>query len=115
MMMGEGGEGVECIPLAADKAYDTKDFVSEMRGMNVTPHVSQNTKRPGGSAIDGRTTRHDGYQVSQRKRKRIEDEFGWVNTIGTLQKTQHRGLTTVSWVVTFTATAYNLVRLRNLI
>jgi hypothetical protein len=69
---------VERITLAADKGYDTKDFVKEMRGMNVTPHVSQNTKRPGGSAIDGRTTRHDGYEVSQRKRKRIEEVFGWV-------------------------------------
>src|SRR5258708_35739180 len=114
MMMGEGGEGVECIPLAADKAYDTKDFVSEMRGMNVTPHVSQNTKRPGGSAIDGRTTRHDGYQGSQRKRKRIEEVFGWVKTVGTLRKTRHRGLETVAWEFTLTATAYNLVRMRNL-
>ena len=64
--------------------------------MNVTPHVSQNTKRPGGSAIDGRTTRHEGYQVSQRKRKRIEEVFGWVKTVGTLRKTRHRGLETVS-------------------
>jgi len=79
-------EGVERITLAADKGYDTKDFVKEMRGMNVTPHVSQNTKRQGGSAIDGRTTRHDGYQVSQRKRKRIEEVFGWVKTVGTLRR-----------------------------
>jgi len=83
MMMAERVDGIERITLAADKAYDTKDFVSEMRGMNVTPHVSQNTKRPGGSAIDGRTTRHEGYQVSQRKRKRIEEVFGWI-TVGTL-------------------------------
>ena len=73
MLMAERVDGMERITLAADKGYDTNDFVSEMRGMNVTPHVSQNTKRPGGSAIDGRTTRHEGYQVSQRKRKRIED------------------------------------------
>ena len=59
--------------------------------MNVTPHVSQNTKRPGGSAIDGRTTRHEGYQVSQRKRKRIEEVFGWIKTVGALRKTRHRG------------------------
>ena len=83
--------------------------------MNVTPHVSQNTKRQGGSAIDGRTTRHDGYQVSQRKRKRIEEVFGWVKTVGTLRKTRHRGLEAVAWVFTFTATAYNLVRMRNLL
>jgi transposase len=114
MMMAERVEGVERITLAADKGYDTKDFVSEMRGMNVTPHVSQNTKRPGGSAIDGRTTRHESYQVSQRKRKRIEEVFGWIKTVGTLRKTRHRGLETVRWVFTFTAAAYNLVRMRNL-
>ena len=114
MMMAERVEGGERITLAADKGYDTKDFVSEMRGMNVTPHVSQNTKRAGGSAIDGRTTRHEGYQVSQRKRKRIEEVFGWLKTVGTLRKTRHRGLETVRWVFTFTATAYNLVRMRNL-
>jgi transposase len=114
-LMAERVDGTERITVAADKAYDTKDFVSEMRGMNVTPHVSQNIKRPGGSAIDGRTTRHEGYQVSQRKRKRIEEVFGWIKTVGTLRKTRHRGLETVRWVFTFTATAYNLVRMRNLI
>ena len=114
MLMAERVEGTERITMAADKAYDTKDFVSEMRGMNVTPHVSQNTKRAGGSTIDGRTTRHEGYQVSQRKRKRIEEVFGWIKTVGTLRKTRHRGLETVRWVFTFTATAYNLVRMRNL-
>src|SRR6516164_9819457 len=114
MMMAERLDGIERVTLAADKAYDTKDFVKEMRGMNVTPHVSQNDKRPGGSAIDGRTTRHEGYQVSQRKRKRIEEVFGWIKTVGTLRKTRHRGLETVEWIFTFTATAYNLVRMRNL-
>jgi transposase len=115
MIMAERVEGVGRVTLAADKGYDTQDFVKEMRGMNVTPHVSQNAKRPGGSAIDGRTTRHEGYQVSQRKRKRIEEVFGWVKTVGMLRKTRHRGLETVAWVFTFTATAYNLVRMRNLI
>jgi transposase len=114
MLMAERLEGAERATLAADKAYDTKDFVSEMRAMNVTPHVSQNTKRPGGSAINGRTTRQEGYDVSQRKRKRIEKVFGWVKTVGTLRKTRHRGLETVRWVFTFPATAYNLVRMRNL-
>jgi len=114
MLMAERVEGRERITVGADKGYDTKDFVSEMRGMNVTPHVTQNTKRPGGSAIDGRTTRHEGYQVSQRKRKRIEEVFGWMKTVGTLRKTRHRGLETVRWVLTFTAAAYNLVRMRNL-
>jgi hypothetical protein len=81
---------------------------------SLSPAFSQNTKRPGGSAIDGRTTRHEGYQVSQRKRKRIEEVFGWIKTVGTLRKTRHHGLETVRWVFTFTATAYNLVRMRNL-
>ena len=114
MLMAERVDGIGRITLAADKGYDTKDFVTEMRGMNVTPHVSQNTRRAGGSAIDGRTTRHEGYRVSQRKRKRIEEVFGWMKTVGTLRKTRHRGLETVKWVFTFTATAYNLVRMRNL-
>ena len=114
MMMAERVEGTERITLAGDKGYDTKDFVKEMRGINVTPHVSQNDKRPGGSAIDGRTTRHAGYQVSQRKRKRIEEVFGWIKTVGMLRKTRHRGLETVAWLFTFTAAAYNLVRMRNL-
>lgn len=114
MLMVERVDGNKRITVAADKAYDTRDFVSEMRGMNVTPHVSQNIKRSGGSAIDGRTTRHAGYQVSQRKRKRIEEVFGWIKTVGTLRKTRHRGLETVRWIFTFTATAYNLVRMRNL-
>ncbi len=115
MIMTERVEGMDRITLGADKGYDTREFVKEMRGMNVTPHVSQNTKRQGGSAIDGRTTRHEGYQVSQRKRKRIEEVFGWAKTVGMLRKTRHRGLETVAWVFTFTATAYNLVRMRNLI
>jgi IS5 family transposase len=115
MLMAERVEGTERITLGADKAYDTKEFVSEMRGMNVTPHVSLNIKRSGGSAIDGRTTRHAGYQVSQRKRKRIEEVFAWIKTVGTLRKTRHRGLATIRWIFTFTATAYNLVRMRNLI
>jgi IS5 family transposase len=100
--------------VGADKGYDTNDFVKEMRSMNATPHVAQNIKRPGGSAIDGRTTRHEGYKVSQRKRKRIEEVFGWMKTVGVLRKTRHRGLETVRWIFTFTAAAYNVVRMRNL-
>jgi transposase len=101
--------------LAADKAYDTRDMVAELRGMNVTPHVAQNTKRSGGSAIDERTTRHPGYKISQQKRKRIEEVFGWMKTVGMLRKTRHRGLFRVRWVFTFTAAAYNLVRMGNLL
>lgn len=115
MLMAERIEGADRVTIAADKAYDTKDFVAEMRNLNVTPHVSQNEKRPGGSAIDGRTTRHAGYQVSQRKRKRIEEVFGWMKTVGMLRKTRHRGIFKVGWVFTFTAAAYNLVRMRNLL
>ena len=86
-----------------------------VRALNVTPRVSLNDKRPGGSASDGRTTRHTGYQVSQRKRKRIEEVFGWMKTVGMLRKTRHRGVFKVGWVFTFTAAAYNLVRMRNLL
>jgi hypothetical protein len=73
--------------------------------MNVTPHVTQNLKRTGGSAIDARTTRHDGYEISQRKRKRIEEVFGWMKTVGELRKTRHRGLERVGWIFKFTAAA----------
>ena len=114
MLMVERVEGTERITVGADKGYDTKDFVKEMRSMNATPHVAQNIQRPGGSAIDGRTTRHEGYKVSQRKRKRIEEVFGWMKTVGVLRKTRHRGLETVRWIFTFTAAAYNVVRMRNL-
>lgn len=115
MLMTERLGGDERVTLAADKGYDTKDFVAEMRRMKVTPHVSQNDRRRGGSAIDGRTTRHPGYQISQRKRKRIEEVFGWLKTVGALRKTRHRGLFKVGWIFTFAAAAYNLVRMRNLL
>jgi hypothetical protein len=115
MVMAERIAGTERVTVAADKAYDTRDFVAVMRQLNVTPHVTQNEKRPGGSAIDARTTRHAGYQVSQRKRKRIEEVFGWMKTVGMLRKTRHRGVFKVGWVFTFTAAAYNLVRMRNLL
>ena len=115
MLMAERLESPERVTLGGDKGYDAKDFVKEMRGMNVTPHAAQNLKRNGGSAIDGRTTRHAGYEISQRKRKRIEEVFGWMKTVGMLRKTRHRGLFKVGWVFTFTAAAYNLVRMRNLL
>jgi transposase len=115
MVMAERIKGTERVTIAADKGYDTKDFVMVMRDLNITPHVAQNDKRRGGSAIDGRTTRHDGYQVSLRKRKRIEEVFGWLKTVGMLRKTRHRGVFKVGWVFTFAAAAYNLVRMRNLL
>jgi transposase len=115
LLMAERIAGSKRVTVAADKGYDAKEFVQEIRGMNVTPHVAQNDKRRGGSAIDGRTTRHAGYKVSQVKRKRIEEVFGWLKTVGMLRKTRHRGVHKVGWVFTFAAAAYNLVRMRNLV
>jgi transposase len=102
------------ITLGADKAYDAEDFVNELRSMNVTPHVAQNTSGRS-SAIDGRTTRHGGYAVSQRIRKRIEEAFGWIKTIAGQEKSSFRGRDRVGWAFTFAAAAYNLVRLPKLI
>jgi transposase len=107
--------GAHRVTIGADKGYDTRDFVAAMRERNITPHVAQNIKRAGGSAINGRTTRHAGYGISQQKRKRIEEVFGWLKTVGMLRKTRHRGLLRVGWVFTFAAAAYNLVRMRNLL
>ena len=115
MLMAERIEGDGRVTLAGDKGYDTKDFVKEMRHLNVTPHVAQNEGRRGGSAIDDRTTRHAGYKISQQKRKCIEEVFGWLKTVGALRKTRHRGVFKVGWVFTFAAAAYNLVRMRNLL
>jgi hypothetical protein len=101
------------VTLGTDKAYDTQDFVAELRELQITPHVAQNNKNRN-SAIDGRTTRHPGYGISQRKRKRVEEIFGWIKTVGLLRQTRHRGLQRVGWMFTFTAAVYNLVRIRNL-
>lgn len=99
--------------LGADKGYDSADFIGELRERNITAHVAQNdTNRR--SAIDGRTTRHPGYAISQRVRKRIEEAFGWMKTIGPMRKTKFRGPDRVGWQFTFTAAVYNLVRIRNL-
>jgi transposase len=115
LLMAERIDGAHRVTLAGDKGYDTRDFVGELRGMNVTPQVAQNDKRSGGSAIDGRTTRHPGYRISQQRRKRIEEVFGWLKTVAMLRKTRHRGVFRVGWVFTFAAAAYNLVRMRNLL
>jgi transposase len=114
LVMLEQVPGDGPITVGGDKGFDTHGFVGECRHMNVTPHVAQNEKRPGGSAIDGRTTRHDGYRFSQRKRKRVEECFGWLKTIALLRKVRHRGLEKVDWVFAFACAAYNLVRMRNL-
>jgi transposase len=114
LLMAEQIPGVGRVTLGADKNYDTGEFVSELRRMKVTPHVAQNT-RGRASAIDARTTHHAGYQISQQKRKRVEESFGWMKTVGLLRKLRHRGLELVDWIFTFTAAAYNLVRIRNLV
>ncbi len=103
------------VTLAADKGYDTRGFVKTCRELGVTPHVAQNTRRTGGSAIDGRTVRHTGYEISMRKRKRIEQCFGWGKTIGGLRQLMARGLNRVDQRFTLTMAAYNLVRIRTLV
>ena len=105
--------GMGRVTLAADKGYDTRDCIRKLRDRNVTPHVAQNdTNRR--SAIDRRTTRHPGYEVSQKKRKLVEQMFGWAKTVGLMRKTRHRGTERVDWMFIFTAAAFNLVRMRNL-
>ena len=100
------------ITLGADKGYDAEDFVNELRSINVAPHVAAKAR---GSAIDGRTTRHNGYRVSQIIRKRIEEAFGWTKSAAGLRKTRHRGLARVGWQFTLAMAAYNLIRLPKLI
>jgi transposase len=102
------------VTLGGDKGFDTRDFVRQLRKAGVTPHVAQNTERRGGSAIDARTTRHAGYLISQQKRKRIEQSFGWMKIIGMLKKVKLRGRDKVSWLFTFVGAAYNLYRLGRL-
>ena len=107
-------ERPQAITLGGDKGYDTKDFVAELREINVTPHVAQNLSGRR-SAIDGRTTRHAGYGVSLRIRKRIEEAFGWAKTVAGFRKLRHRGLPKIDWQFTFAMAAYNLVRLPKLL
>src|SRR5271156_425320 len=114
LLMLEQIPGVQRVTAGADKGYDAAEFVAECRHLGVTPHVARNTGRRGGSALDARTTRHPGYAVSQRKRKRIEECFGWLKDIALLRKLRHRGLPKVGWIFTFAAAAYNLIRMRNL-
>ena len=104
----------KAISVGADKAYDAEDFVNELRSMNVRAHVAQNTSGRC-SYIDRRTTRHAGYGMSQKIRKRIEEGFGWIKTVGGQRKTHFRGRDRVGWAFAFTAAAYNLVRLPKLL
>jgi transposase len=112
-MLGRQG-GRHRATLGADKAYDAAGLVADLRALHVTPHVAQNTANRR-SAIDARTTRHPGYAVSQRIRKRIEESFGWIKTVGGLRKTRHRGTERVGWMFTLTAAACNLIRLPQLL
>jgi len=102
--------GQHRVTVGGDKAYDTKEFVQEMRDHQVTPHVALKAT----TIIDARTTRHPGYAISQQKRKRVEEIFGWLKTVGGLRKTRHRGVERVGWMFTFALAVYNLVRMRNL-
>jgi IS5 family transposase len=101
------------ITLGGDKGYDTKEFVNELRTLNVTPHVTQNTSNRK-SAIDGRTTSHPGYAISQKIRKRIEEGFGWMKTVGRLRKTMYRGVDKIAMQLDLHAVVYNLVRMANM-
>jgi transposase len=115
VMLGELPLTTRHVTVGADKLYDTRGWVATVRQMRITPHVAASVHRRGGSAIDGRTVRHAGYALSQRKRKLVEQAFGWMKTVGLLRKLRHRGGRLVDWIFTFAAAAYNLVRWRNLV
>ncbi len=106
--------GMKKRTVGADKNYDTAGFVADCRAMNITPHVARNDKRPGGSAIDGRTSRHASYKVSQRNRKRVEEPFGWGKSIGLIRQMKVRGLSKVNGVFMMTMIGWNLTRMRSL-
>ncbi len=113
MLMTEAIPSRKRVTLGGDGILSTQEFVRELRGMNITPHVAQNdTNRR--SAVDERTTRHAGYEMSERKRKQLEQSFGWMKMVGMLRKVKLRGIDKVGWLFTFTGAAYNLCRLRNL-
>ena len=113
-MIEPHAERPRAVTLGADKAYDAEDFINELRSMRVTPHVAQNVSGRR-STIDGRTTRHGGYLISQRIRKRIEEAFGWMKTVAGQEKTRFRGIRRVGFAFTFAAAAYNLMRLPKLL
>jgi len=115
VMLGELPLTTRHVTVGADKSYDVRDWVAAVRRMGITPHVAASVDRRGGSAIDGRTVRHVGYALSQRKRKLVEQAFGWMKTVGLFRKLRHRGGRLVDWVFTLGAAAYNLVRWRTLV
>lgn len=115
VMLGELPLTTRRVTVGADKLYDTFEWVAAVRRMRITPHVAASLHRRGGSAIDRRTIRHPGYALSQRRRKLVEQAFGWMKTVGLFRKLRHRGGRLVDWMFTFGAAAYNLVRWRNLV
>jgi transposase len=112
LLAGQRARRRRRLTVGADKGYDTADFVSGARALGITPHVAAKARS---SAVDGRTTRHAGYAVSQRRRKLVEEPFGWMKDVGGLRKLRHRGQAKVAALFTFTCAAYNLVRLRKLL
>lgn len=114
MIKRQRQKGVKVKSLGADKNYDTRGFVDFLRGHKIAPHVAANTKRKGGSAIDGRTTRHESYSISQRIRKKIEEIFGWMKTVGGFRKTRYRGTPRTQLAAWWVGAAYNLVRMAKL-
>jgi transposase len=112
-LLGELPLTTRRVTVAGDKHFDVSAWVAAVRQLGITPHVAQNTSKRR-SAIDGRTTRHPGYALSQRCRKKVEQPFGWMKTVGLLRKLRHRGGRKIDWIVSFTAAAYNLVRWRTL-
>jgi len=103
--------GTKRLTCGADKGYDAKDFIKELREMNVTPHIA---KKVTGKTTDGRTTRHEGYEISQKKRKRVEEIFGWAKTVGLIRKAKMRGMDKIDWLFTMCIAVFNLIRMRNL-
>jgi IS5 family transposase len=115
MLKRQARKGIHPKTLGGDKGYDTRDFVATLRKRQITPHVAANTERRGGSAIDGRTTRHRGYEISQRFRKKVEEIFGWMKTIGGFRRTRVKGEIRTQLVGWFVAAAYNLLRIAKLL
>jgi transposase len=113
-MLDQSLPGTSRITLGADKAYDTTDFVSTCRALKVTPHVAANDRRPGGSALDRRTLRHSGYVISQQKRKRVEEIFGWIKTVANFRRTRYRGCELTQLAAYLVGAAYNLMRIARL-
>ena len=113
-MVDQNLPGTKRITVGADKAYDTAGFVTTCRELNVTAHVAANDGRPGGSALDGRTLRHAGYVISQQKRKRVEEIFGWIKTIANFRRTRYRGRELTQLAAYLVAAAYNLMRIARL-